>query len=88
MRCRKIKDWVDGNDAMGVNHIVAIVIVAHDMVKMHRFRDLGDLIQFARVRPDIGVISDPLTIAFKVQMIDQVKADQRRKQPPISLCQC
>lgn len=87
MRCRKIKNGIDRNDAVGVNHVVAIMVVAYDMVEMHRVINIGDLVQFARICPDVGVIDNPLAVAFKMQVIDQIKTNQRRKKPPISLCQ-
>ena len=68
---------------MRVDGVVTVVIVAHDMVHVHRLCHAGPLEQLARVGPQVWVIVDPLSVTFEMQVIDGIKAHQRREQPPI-----
>src|SRR5690554_6090664 len=58
-----------------------------DMVKVDRLRHAWPLIQFAHIVADGGIIRNTLTVGFEVSVVDRIKADQRREQPPVSLRQ-
>ena len=86
MRGCEIKDRINWDDPVGVNCLVAIVVMAYDVIHVHRFCNMGNLIQFPRIGPKVREIDDPLSITFEVEVIHHVKADQRGEKSPICLC--
>ena len=59
------------------------VIVAFDMVEVHRLGDAIDLIQIFEVAEQIGVVDDPPDVALEVPVVDSVEPDERDKQAPV-----
>ncbi len=57
------------------------VVVAFDVVEVHRFSHTVVLIQIAEVRPQIRVVDNAPSVAFEMAVIDGVEPDQRGKQP-------
>ena len=55
-----------------------------DLIDAYRLGDAGHLIKIAGVIPQIGIVGDAPQIAFEMAVINAVKADQRREQPPVS----
>ncbi len=74
---------VNRKDAVRVYGVVALVIVVHDVVEFGGFGHISPLIKFARIGPEIGVFAQPFSIAFKMGVIDWIKADQGCEQPPV-----
>lgn len=77
--------WIDWNDAIGVNRIMAVMVVADDMIHIHRLGDALNLIELARIGPKIRIIYNALAVAFEMQVIDAVKTQEGWKQAPIDL---
>ena len=55
-RLVKVEQRTGGNDAGGIDAPVALVIVPFDMVKFTVARDARDLVDVARVGPEIAVV--------------------------------
>lgn len=51
MRMRIVDLWVHWNDTVRIDAVMAEVVVADDMVKVHRLRDVAVLIELARICP-------------------------------------
>ena len=68
---------------MRVNAVVAVVVMPNDVIEINRLGDTGPLVQFARKRPKVAEIDKSRPIAFEMKMIDRVKPEKRRYQPPI-----
>ena len=62
---------------------MAAVIVRLDMVEMYGLGDAGYLIKRAHVVPQLRKIHQAIAIAFEVAVVYGIKAQQRRKQPPV-----
>ena len=77
--------WIDWDDAIGVNRIMAIVVVADDMIHIHRLGDALILVELAGIGPKIRIIYDALAVAFEMQVINAVKTQEGWKQAPIDL---
>ena len=80
-----VQNRVDRDDTVRIYSIMAVVIMADDMLHIHRTRDAIILVKFAGIGPKIGVIYDAFLIAFKMQVIDGIKTRQGWKKPPIGL---
>lgn len=68
---------------MRIYRVVAEMIVPNDMRQAHGFRHAGSLKKFSGVGPHVRIIDDTPAIAFEMQMIHRIEADQSCKQPPI-----
>src|SRR6056297_4194921 len=55
----QVKVGADRYDPMWVHRVMAVVIVARDVVEVDGLRDLGPLIEFPQIAPKVGVIDDP-----------------------------
>jgi hypothetical protein len=62
---------------------VCDVIVALDMVNVHRLGDAVDLIEIFKVAEQVGIIDDAPDIALKMTVADRVEPDERDKQTPV-----
>ena len=65
---------IDRDDPVRINALVAVVVVAHDMRKVHRVSDAGPLVQLACVGPQVRIIHDPLSVTLEVQVVDRIEA--------------
>ena len=54
-----------------------------DMIEINRLGDTGLLIQVHQVTLEVGVIDDAADVALEVAVINDVKPDERAKEPPI-----
>ena len=77
--------WIDWDDAIGVNRIMAVMVVADDMIHIHRLGDALILVELAGLATKIRIIYDALAVAFEMQVINVVKTQEGRKQAPIDL---
>src|SRR3974390_1157164 len=88
--CRRVE--IQGRsqryDTGRIYSAMAHVIVPFDMQKVHCRWDSGQLIDVARIGPEIRVIDDPPNVALEMSMIDRVEANERGEQPYIRLGQC
>src|SRR6056297_4332330 len=75
-----IQDRVDRDDPVRVHRLVAVVIMAHDMVEIHRLAHAGPLVEFADIAPEVGVIDDAPAVALEMQVVDRIEADERGKE--------
>lgn len=87
MRLQPVDIGVHWYDAMGIYGVVTIVIMAHDMLHSYGLGDPWILVELAGIGPEVGVVADPLQVAFEVQMIHRVKAQQRGEKAPIGFGQ-
>lgn len=85
MRGRKVKLRSDRDDAVRVDHVMAGVIVAADVVERHGARHTGPLIQLTGVGPEVGIVDDPCLVALEMALVDLVEPDQRGEQTPVRL---
>ena len=75
MRLGVIQNWIDRYNTVGVNALVTVVIVAHDVTHVHRLSDARPFVELSSVSPQVGVIDQPLAIALEVQVIHGIKSD-------------
>jgi hypothetical protein len=54
-----------------------------DVIHVDGVGNAGRLIKLAQIIRQVRVVDDAAQIAFEVAVIDRVKTDQRREQPPI-----
>lgn len=87
MRLVEVRLRADGHDAVGIDRVMAVVVVARDMVEMHALAHARPLVERAQVGPEVGVIHDPGAVAFEMSVIDQIKPDERGEKPPVGLGQ-
>src|ERR1700728_457892 len=73
----------EGDDPRRVDHCVGHVVVALDLVERNRLGDPGELVELARVAPQLRVVDDPPRVALEVPDVDRVEADKRRKEAPV-----
>jgi hypothetical protein len=59
---------------------MAVIVVALDVIKMHRLGDPGPLVEFQHVVIQVGVIGQRLQVALEVAEVDRLKPDQGDKQ--------
>ena len=59
--------------------------MAHNMVHVDRFCHVWGLVEIAGIGPKIGIVDNPFSIAFEMQMIDGIKPDESGKQAPVCL---
>lgn len=61
-----VQNWVDWDDPIWINSIMAIVIMANNMLHIHRIRDAIILVKFASISPQVWVIYNAFSIAFEM----------------------
>src|SRR3954470_13586322 len=81
----KVQRWSDGNDAGRVDLLVSHVVMAFDVIEIHRFGDAWLLIEIHQVAPKIFVIHNPPHVALEMSVIHGVEADECAEEPPIRL---
>ena len=83
MRLIKIQHGTQWHDARRIDLRVRDVIVPLDVIQIDGFRDAGLLIQIKKVAVQIWIIRNAPEIAFEMEMINRIEANQRAEQPPI-----
>ena len=76
---QKVDDGSDRHDAGRVDGIVRHVVVAFDVIEIHRRRDARLLIKVHQVALEVWVIEDAPEAAFEVDVIDHIEADEVQK---------
>jgi hypothetical protein len=66
MRRVPVDVWIDWDDAIGVNRIMAVMVVADDMIHIHSLGDTIVLIELAGVSPKMRVIYNALAVTFEM----------------------
>ena len=77
----------DGDNAVRVNRVVAVVIVVADVVEMGRLCHAFDLVKLAGVGPEVRVFTQFATITFEVPVVDNIESNERRPETPIGFGQ-
>src|SRR6056297_4203018 len=80
-----VEHRADGYDPVRVYGLMAVMVMARDMVEIHRLRHTRPLVEFADVGPERGVVDDPLAVALEMPVIDRVEPDERREEAPVGL---
>lgn len=75
----KVENRIDRDDPVWID---AVVIMPHDMGETDRLRDAGHFKKGARVVPEVWIVYETLAIALKIQVVDLIKAHQRRRIRP------
>ena len=55
---------------MGVNALVRVMIMANDVIEIHRLFHTWPLEKFARICPKVGIVDYPTPVTLEMQMID------------------
>ena len=79
----QIQERADGNDPGGVDVVVGHVVVAPDMIQVHRLGDAWLLVQVPQIAVEVGIIGNPPEVAFEVAVVDGIEPDQGAEEPPI-----
>jgi hypothetical protein len=53
------------------------------VIEIDRLRNPRNLAEITAVSPKIGIVDQSATIALEVAVIDGIKMDERRKEPPV-----
>ena len=83
MRFGPVEDRIDRYDPVWIYAFLTVVVVAHDVVEMHRLRHAGSLVQFPGVGPEMRIVDQAVSIALEVRVVNRIEAKQRRSQPPV-----
>ena len=83
VRALQIYDRSKGNNAGGIDVIVREIVVALDVIEVHRFGDPGLLIEVPQVGIEIQIIHDASHVALEMAMIHRVESYEATKKPPI-----
>src|SRR6516162_1881408 len=81
MRGAPIDNRTSGHDPRGVDARMRQVVMALDVVEIHRIAEAGPPEQVACISPQIRVVDEAPQVAFEVQVIHGVEADERCEQP-------
>jgi hypothetical protein len=81
----QIEDRPGGNDTVGINGVVAAVIVLLDVPQADSSSDPRPPVQLPSKSPEVGVIDQTPEIALEVSVINGVEADQGGEQSPVGL---
>src|SRR5690606_34033931 len=73
MRGAQLELWPDGDDPVGIDVLVAAVIMAANVLEIAGLRDPGNLVDLPHEPPQIGVIDHPLAVALEVGVIDEIE---------------
>ena len=66
-----------------IDIVVSEIIMAFDVVKIHRIGNAIGLIEIAQIPGQIWIIDNPSDVALEMTMIDDVKANQSHEEPPV-----
>ena len=71
---RPINYWIYWYNSIWIYSFMAEMIMAYNMIKICCFFNSSNLIKFSRIIPNIWIINNTFSIAFKMQNINAVKA--------------
>ena len=83
VRLVKINMGALWNDSGRINGFVAVIIVRFNVLQIYSLTYSRLLVKISHVIREIGVVSDPLLVGFKMTKIDCIKANKCCKKPPI-----
>src|SRR4051812_6374631 len=83
MRRVQIHDGPERHDPARVNLGVRHVIMALDMIEIHRLSDSAMLVQVHEVALHTSIIDNAADVTFEMAVINRVKADERAEKPPV-----
>lgn len=87
MWCVPVQIGPDGDNAVRVNRVVAVVIVVADVIEMGRLCNAFDLIELACVGPEVRIFDQLTTVTFEVPVVDNVETNERRPETPVGFGQ-
>ncbi len=76
MRCCEIDAWAFRDNATGVDSVVARVVMALDVLHVHRVSNAGMLVKIPDVAGQVCVVVNATNIAFEVTNIHRIKTHQ------------
>jgi len=85
MRRGEVEQRPARDDPARVQMSVGAVIVGLDVVHVHGRGDTGHLMELAQIVREIWVVDDAAQVAFEMDVVDRIEADQCREQPPVRL---
>ena len=71
------------NDTGWIDVVVGDVVVPLDVVEVHGVGDAVSLIEVFEIAEEVGVVDDPLKVAFEMTVVDSVEAYEGDEQAPI-----
>lgn len=77
----------DGDNAVRVNRVVAVVIVVADVVEMGGLCHAFDLVKLTGVGPKVRVFDQLAAITFEMPMVNDIEPNERRPETPIGFGQ-
>ena len=83
MRTVQVQRRADRDNAGWIDVIVREIVVALDVIEVHRFGDPGLLIEVPQVGIEIQIIHDASHVALEMAMIHRVESHEATKKPPI-----
>jgi len=83
VRLHEIQCRANWNNPRGIDVVMGDVVVALDVVEVHRLRDAWLLINIHQVPLQAFIIHDAPNVALEVPVINRVEANKRAKEPPI-----
>ena len=83
MRGPQVLRRADGDDPRRIYIVVSEVVVALDVIEIHRAGDSLNLIKITQVTIQVRIINDSADVAFKMSMVDRIEPDQCDKKSPI-----
>src|SRR5690348_10999958 len=81
--CVERKDRADRNHAVRIDGLVAAEVVVADVVHPHGVGDARHLVDVAQQDFEVGIVADPLAIAFEMRRVYRVEAHQRGPQAQV-----
>lgn len=66
-----------------IDIVVSEIIMAFDVVKIHRIGNAIGLIEIAQIPGQVRVVNDPSDVTFEMTVINRVEPDQRNEQSPV-----
>src|SRR5574339_583934 len=83
MRSLEILVRPQRDDARRIDGAMRHIIVTLDMVEINGLRDPIILVKISQIAEEMGIVRDSPHVAFEVNIIDGIEADQRHKQAPV-----
>src|SRR5438105_7777995 len=83
MRRSQVERGADRDDTRGIYLLVRHIIMALDVIEVHRFGNAIVLVKIAQIRPEMFVIDDAAHVALEMAVINGIEADEGGKETPI-----
>ena len=79
----EVQFGTNGNDAVGVDRLVAGIIVLSDVIEVYGFGDARYFEEVAGIAREIGIIDQPAQIAFEMADVDSIETNECGEKTPI-----